>query len=71
MPILHLVGARKCFFNDRVVFMRVRVLCEDALWALGQIGDNNPSTVSALLAHLMDHSRISAGPFLHRECLEW
>jgi len=30
---------------------------QDALRALGQIADNNPSTISTLLVHLADHSR--------------
>ena len=36
-----------------------KVFHQDALRALGQIADNNPSTVSTLLVHLADHSRFS------------
>ena len=36
---------------------------QDALRALGQIADNNPSTISTLLVHLADHSRSSDSKF--------
>ena len=51
----HLVFPHRFFSNFAAL--------QDALRALGQIADNNPSTISTLLVHLADHSRSSDSEF--------